>query len=466
MTKPKTAIMTQSVRRSDIEGNSMINTKKMNMLLGFTLLILIASPFMLKMISNIYESETFAFIFNIVKYQGHSLPHYPVAGMMLLNGSSLLVSFVSILLFLKYREEKIKTGITVIWAIILIIFIGTIIRLLLAYMCYGNYDMESWEIVADIAQRGGNVYAETDRYNYSPLWFMLIGFLKGIHLQFPSFSFHFMVRSFLCGVDLVTLLFLLLIAKEEKISKIKTALFFYLNPVSFLITGYHGQFENLAILMVIIGVFSYLKLRNKPIGRKIILWFFATLGMIVKHNIFYEVIICLNFVIKRFWVKIFLFAISSLIFMLFFVPYWNIGSKRIIQNVFLYSSNVGLYGISSLFKLSLLKYLFILGLFIYPFYIKSQDITKQCLLGALFFLVFTTGIGVQYFVLPIAFGTLRPSKGFIFYSIVTTLFILGSPDNVHIPIFHYFGWNIVWIGAIYWFIIENVTQSGGGGLKI
>ncbi len=444
----------------------MINTKKMNTLLAFTLLILIASPLVLKLISNIYKSETFVFIFNIVKYQGHPLPYYPIekimewAKMMLVNGSSLLISFVSILLFLKYREEKIKPENSILWSITLIFFIGTIIRLLLACMCYGNTDMQSYEIVADIVERGGNVYAETRRYNYSPIWFMLIGILKRIQLQFPSFSFHFVVRSFLCGVDLVTLLFLLLIAKEEKISKIKTALFFYLNPVSFLITGYHGQFENLAILMVTTGIFGYIKLKNKPIGRKIILWLFATLGMIVKHNIFYEVIICLNFVRKRFWMKVFLFAISSLIFMLFFIPYWSIGNKGIIQNVFLYSSDVRFYGISSLFKFQLLKYLFILGLFIYPCYIKSQDIIKQCLLGVLFFLVFTTGIGVQYFVLPIAFGTLRPSKGFIFYSIVGTLFILGSPDNVHIPIFSGFGWNTVWIGAIYWFIIENVRQTG------
>lgn len=447
----------------------MINTKKMNRLLGFTLLILIASPFMLKMInsviSNIYKSETFAFIFDIAKYQGHSLSYYSVEKIlewtknMSLELVSLWISFVSILLFFKYREEKIKSEKSIIWSFTLIIFIGTIIRLLLAYMCFGNYDMKSYEIVADIVQRGGNVYAETSRYNYSPAWFSLIGFLKRIQLQFPSFSFHFVIRSFLCGVDLVTLLFLLLIANEEKISKIKTALFFYLNPVSFLMTGYHGQFENLAILMIVIGIFSYLKLRNKPIGRKIILWFFATLGMIIKHNIFYEVIICLNFVTKRFWIKVFLFVISSLIFMLLFVPYWSVGSKGIIQNVFLYSSRVGSYGISSLFKLPLLKYLFILGLFIYPFYIKSQDIIKQCLLGVLFFLVFTTGAGIQYFVLPIAFGTLRPSKGFIFYSVVTTLFILGSPDNVHMPIFSYFSWNIVWIGAIYWFITEMYKVS-------
>jgi len=337
----------------------------MSMLLFFTLLILIVSPFILKMLnpvmSIIYKSETFAFISDIVKHKGHPLSYYPSEKILngvqsqLLGMFPLLISFVSILLFFKYNEEE-----KIIWAIILIILNGTIIRLFLAYMFFGNYDMSSYEIVADIIQRGGNVYAETNRYNYSPLWFTLIGFLKGIQLQFLPFPFHFVVRSFLCGVDLFILLFLLLIAKEEKISKIKTALLFYLNPVSFLLTGYHGQFENLAILIMIIGIYSYLKLRNRPIGGKIILWVFTTLSMIVKHNIFYEVIICLNFVVKRFWIKIFLFATSSLIFMLLFVPYWGIGSKGIIQNVFLYSSGVGSYGISSLFQLPLLKYLFII----------------------------------------------------------------------------------------------------------
>ncbi len=391
--------------------------------------------------------------------------YFALAGSIFAGLTALFVSLVSVVLFVINgirKGEPAISKITFVFILLLIILNGTMIRLTLASVCYGNYDMQSYEIVVDIVAKGGNVYAETGRYVYSPVWFTVLSGLKRIQLQFPELPFHFVVRFFLCGIDLVILAFLLLIARDEKISMIRTAIFFYLNPVSFLITGYHGQFENLAILMVVIGLFAYLKLRGKPVLGKVLLWIFATVGMIVKHNIFYELIICLNSAIKRYWIKLLLFVASVCIFLSLFLPYWDTGSKGIIWNVFGYPSAVGAYGITSLFRFPPLKYAFIAGMFIFPLFLKSKDIVKQCLLGMLFFLTFTSGIAIQYFVLPVALGALRPSRGFLFYSLVGSLFILGCTYNVFVPIFHLFRWNIVWIGAICWFAAElhNIKQAG------
>jgi hypothetical protein len=298
------------------------------------------------------------------------------------------------------------------------------------------------------------VYALTERYNYSPIWFTILGFLKYVQIQLPSLSFHFVIRTFLCLVDLVTLVFLLLIAHHKKISLPKIAMLFYLSPVSFLLTGYHGQFENLAILMIVIGLFIYLKLSQKPVWGTAILWIFATAGMVIKHNVFYELIICLNAAIKRYQIKFLLFLISVCFFMALFIPYWNSGKEGIIANVFMYSSGVGKYGITSLFNLPQLKYLFIIGMCVFPLFLKNRDIIQQCLLGMLFFLTFTSGISIQYFILPVAIGSLYPSKGFLFYSLAASVFILGNYDNLFVPGFHLFGWNVVWVGATYWFFSE------------
>lgn len=210
--------------------------------------------------------------------------------------------------------------------LLLIVLNGTLIRMLLASMYFGNYDMQSYEIVANIVNAGGNVYAQTPRYNYSPIWFTIIGFLK--HLQMPMFSFHFVIRFFLCLVDLVTLVFLLLIAGHKKISLPKVALLFYLNPVSILLTGYHGQFENMAVLMLLIGLYAYIKLNQKTVWPVTALWLSATAGMIIKHNIFYELIICLNYAIKRYRVKFLLFVVSVGLFFMLFIPYWSAQAKK------------------------------------------------------------------------------------------------------------------------------------------
>jgi hypothetical protein len=349
----------------------------------------------------------------------------------------------------------------------MVILAGTAIRLMMAAAIYGNFDMQSYETVADIVRHGGNVYAMTPRYNYSPVWFTILSVLKQIQIALPGVPFHFVVRSFLCGIDLLTLGVLLLIAGVRNLPAVRTAIFFYLSPVSFLMTGYHGQFENLAMLMVLIGIFLYFRLATRPVLKTALLWLFATAGMIVKHNTFYELIICLHSSIKRYWIKIPLFAISVIIFLSLFIPYWEMGKRGIINNVFLYGSDSGAYGITSLFALPELRYLFIPALFIFPLFLKGRDIIAQCLLGTLFFLTFTTGIAIQYFVLPVAIGVLRPSRWFLLYTLLASFLFLGNDNNnVYIPGFHLCRFNLVWVAVACWFIAEMRLDRQAAGSTI
>ncbi|MGA2324553.1 MAG: hypothetical protein ABSG22_11995 [Sedimentisphaerales bacterium] len=345
--------------------------------------------------------------------------------------------------------SKTKTAIMV----AMVILAGTLIRLILAKVVFGNFDMQSYETVVGILNEGGNVYAKTARYNYSPVWFMVLLALKQIQLAF-DIPFYFVVRTFLCCVDLLTLGVLLFIANIRKLPPVRTAIFFYLSPVSFLVTGYHGQFENFAMLMVLIGILMYLRFTARPVLGTALLWLFATAGMIVKHNVFYELVICLQSSIKRYSIKLFLFAVSVVIFLLLFVPYWKTGSKGIIEHAFKYGSYSGVYGLTSLFAVPQLKYFFIVAMFFFPFYLKSRDIIAQCLLGVLFFLTFTTGFSAQYFVLPVALATIRPSKFYLFYTIAASALLLGNNNNVFIPGFHLLKLNVVWVVVICWFVSE------------
>jgi hypothetical protein len=155
-----------------------------------------------------------------------------------------------------------------------------------------------------------------------------------------------------------------------------------------------------------------------------------------------------------------LFVVSVIVFLLLFIPYWKAGSKGIIEHVFKYGSYSGIYGLTSinglmlLFTLPQLKYFFIVAMFFFPFCLKSRDIIAQCLLGALFFLTFTTGFSTQYFVLPMALAAIRPSKFSLVYTIVASALLLGNYNNVFIPGFNLLKLNMVWIAVICWFIAE------------
>ena len=123
---------------------------------------------------------------------------------------------------------------------------GAVLRVWLATRGH-NYDMDSWRSIADVAREHWNVYAATPRYNYGPVWFGALWVLDRVHDVLPlgrfgGESFHVVVASFLTLADLgiAVLLF--------RAFGLLPGLLFILNPVSVLLTGYHSQFDNLAVL--------------------------------------------------------------------------------------------------------------------------------------------------------------------------------------------------------------------------
>ena len=128
------------------------------------------------------------------------------------------------------------------WAIILL---GTALRLWLASVGY-NFDMDSYWIVSQIVADGKSVYAETWRYNYGPIWSYVIYGIRWLTKATGNDNitrFHLLVCALLTIVDGT----LALLVRNRY--GLACAAFFFLNPISLLITGYHSQFDNFAILV-------------------------------------------------------------------------------------------------------------------------------------------------------------------------------------------------------------------------
>ena len=364
---------------------------------------------------------------------------------------AILTFFVLILIFF---PPSIKTNFQYFTWLLFIIVIGTSIRLFLAFFYFGNFDMESYTTVSEIVLKGLNVYNETPFYNYSPVWFNILGPLRIFSDNF-SLPFHFAVRGFLTIIDIITLSLILAIGISEGLSKtslIRLSLLYYLNPITYLITGYHGQFENMALLFVILGLFLLIKSRDGNEELKYLSWLSFSVGLIIKHDTLVVVITgIINLFKKGKYIVIFL-SIAAVFFLLTFIFYWSEGSQGIISHVFMYGGIYGIYGITSFVRIPDLKYLFIAGLLLYPFLIQEREIAEQFLLGSLFFITFTTGIGIQFFVLPVVFGALHPSKWFLLYTFITSIVILGAIENLSLSGFSFFTFNATWICALFWFV--------------
>lgn len=101
-----------------------------------------------------------------------------------------------------------------------------------------NFDFESYEIVADIVQSDGNVYMQTHRYNYGPVWFWILGCLR--NLPGAGFRWGIIALLSLSDIGLGAILW-------RKGLRFATAIFM-LSNISIHITGFHNQFDNLAVL--------------------------------------------------------------------------------------------------------------------------------------------------------------------------------------------------------------------------
>lgn len=350
--------------------------------------------------------------------------------------------------------------------IVLVIVLGLFFRLLLAKGSY-NFDVAQFIQTGQVARTSLDIYANSQYYNYSPLWFLILGLLDRFYVVFPLASFSFIERAFISLIDIATFFLLYRIAMQRRLLSLKTAALFFLNPITIIISGHHGQFDNIAIFFLLLAVYfaGKNKIKNKMKGK--IIWSLLTVGLIVKHIIAFQVLFFFVLFAKKKIVAISLFGLSIVVFLLTLLPFVPASGGQIINRVFLYGGVEGLYGMTyflgNIFSGSIFagpglyqvyKIIFLIGYLLFVMLIRPKDIARGILLSILFFLTFTSGIGAQYFMLPIAFGVLFPTRWFYLYTLAVTLFFLGSVDELNIYTFKVFEWNTVWLFTIFWFISE------------
>ena len=133
--------------------------------------------------------------------------------------------------------------------------LACIIRVALAFAVYGTYDVASYEIVSGILRRGGNVYAETHRYRYLPLWQWIIALIDhtAVLSRLP-FSALIKLPSTLADLGIGWLLYVgILRAGRGESDAAWSALLYLLSPVSILVTAYHGQFDSLFLFFALLA---------------------------------------------------------------------------------------------------------------------------------------------------------------------------------------------------------------------
>jgi hypothetical protein len=275
-----------------------------------------------------------------------------------------------------------------------ILIIGLGLRLMFAFGTYGNADMTSFETVAAIMERGGNVYAETPFYNYSPIWMHVIHVVN----QVQVLPFNVSIRLVTILADLIVAL---LIARFDGSFNVLRFALYWLNPLPIGVTGYGGQFDVAAIALLLVALMAYRDGR-----RERTIWLLVMSALLVKHSIAFAA--WMFFVHAFGWRKAFLYmAACVLVFGVMFIPYLPAGFDGILNNVVRYSWRND-YGFASLLPHTLVSImLYTVQLLVLPYLMRRRPLMDAMMLSAVGWTVFMPGFTGHYFLLPIVFGTLQ-----------------------------------------------------------
>lgn len=312
---------------------------------------------------------------------------------------------------------------------LLVVALGVTLRILCAERGQ-NFDVDSYRIVADIMLRGGNVYQETTRYNYGPIWFHA---LHGIDLlRIPQVAwthdFRLKVALFLTIIDLCIFSFLL------RSYSLKVAALFFLNPISIIITGYHSQFDNFAVLTGLVAIAAYARAATST--QRSIALVILGLSLMTKHVLF-AFPLWLAFREKSWTERMRVVSIPYLIFLGGFLFYLPEGAGGIIKNVFLYKSwdNAPFWSLVApyvVYRFVPKTLIMISALLILGYALRRRAVLETLHLYLVALVVVSSAIANQYLAIPIPSVAALWNWGYAGYTLVGTLFLAVDGDGLQL----------------------------------
>jgi len=311
-----------------------------------------------------------------------------------------------------------------------------------------NYDVESFALVADTVLDGRVVYAETARHNYGPVWAYVAAAVR--LFQEATFGvralglFHILTAALLAYVDVLIALLL------RRRYGAGAAAWFLANPVSLLITGYHSQFDNLAVLAGLAGALLLTE-DSAPGDRR---FYCGTLllgvSLTIKHiMVFFPLWLLFRRAPGRAR-KLAAVLIPWALFGAGFVPFMGDAAARagIVDNVFRYEMTsmpgfyprlVGLLVPARVFDallgwvpvMSGFKSVWLATLLGAGWVFRRVEARRAPLLYLAALCVFSSNLADQYLAIPLAACAVwRRSPLAWLYALSATLYLLASPDNI------------------------------------
>jgi len=297
---------------------------------------------------------------------------------------------------------------------------------------YRNPDFHAYLVVSQVVLDGENPY-ETGRYNYGPVWFLVMGMIRSVAYG----ADHFRIALALLFAVVDVLIALVLWRKGYGLG----AALFMLAPVGIAISGQHQQFDNMAVLLALIG--GILAARSRSQEMRASDWLaivFLGASLMTKHI----------FLLLPLWVayqqrgtlKRFAYLVVPVaIFLLSLSPFMYVNMGAVLDNVFFYRSfnnspflnhllpeqvaaSILDQGLGVIIFLALVA---ILGLV----YRRVSGI-ELVMVYAVTAVVFTSAVADQYLAIPLIAVTALLNLGFAIWLGWSSVYFLGNPETISV----------------------------------
>jgi hypothetical protein len=311
--------------------------------------------------------------------------------------------------------------------IVAVVAAGIALRLAAA-QCRPNWDFDSFRIVAAIRADGGNVYAETKRYNYGPVWFLVLQGLDGLARTCadPVAAFRLALAVLLTLVDLGITAILL-----QRYGARAAALFF-LNPVSIVISGQHNQFDNLALLIGLVAVLVWEREERAGRAHPASLCLVG-LSLATKHILFaFPLWLAVRERGARTLVTLLL---PPAVFVLSFLPWWVGGADGIVHHVFLYRSIKNMPAVRAVVHGA--PHAFLVACTVWALALLGGAVAGRArrpldalLLYAVVVVAFSPSVAIQYLASVLPEIAVHANVGYALFTAVASILMLVSPDEL------------------------------------
>jgi hypothetical protein len=340
---------------------------------------------------------------------------------------------------------------------LLVFLLVLVLRLSIAAQFRGNYDSESFRVVAELVLSGQNLYAATTRYNYSPVWAGAAAALWA--MARPNFSLFVLLIGLLqTAADVAAALLVLRIARRlgrPADEARRAGLLFFSNPISVLASSAHGQFDGLAVLLllgaILVALDDGLERRS---GRVVAL---LSASLLVKHvTAFHPLLFSRR--VRRPGLSNAAVAAPYVVLGISFVPFlaaW----RSIWASVVVYGTRGakpgGLLAMIDIPRYGAAAHLVLFGAAVLWAIRKGRDLElpRAALILWLAILTFLPSYGIQYLVWPLAVGALYPSVGFGLYSLAGALFHSSWSLEIEWPVRA--SSLATWVAGLVWLITET-----------